>query len=369
MSQSTEAIGENKPPVVFGVCWWNHRTIRGLLEHFPAAPLFCKTFDRALDEAESRRGCLIGWASRVTDDHADACKAADIPLARVEDGFIRSAGLGAGLAPASSLVMDKRGIYYDATQASDLEWMLENVDLDDEQRERGASLRHEILQARVSKYNLGKSPTEGLFPANCRKVLVPGQVADDASILKTRSGSIDLVTAGNINIALLERARRDNPDAHIIYKPHPDVASGLRKGAIDVSDSLKFADQVIEGTDIIDVIDACDKVETLTSLSGFEALLRGKDVVVHGLPFYAGWGLTTDHTHCERRTRRRTIDELVYLTLVKYSLYVNPSTFRRCGPEEVIGALQELRNERFHKISNAVRLQIAWIGDRLNSNT
>ena len=35
-----------------------------------------------------------------------------------------------------------------------------------------------------------------------------------------------------------------------------------------------------------------DEVHTLTSLTGFEALLRGIEVHAYGGPFYAGWGLT-----------------------------------------------------------------------------
>jgi len=53
----------------------------------------------------------------------------------------------------------------------------------------------------------------------------------------------------------------------------------------------------------------------MTSLSGFEALLRDKKVVTYGSPFYAGWGLTEDHAVTERRCRRRTLEELIYLAL------------------------------------------------------
>jgi len=65
---------------------------------------------------------------------------------------------------------------------------------------------------------------------------------------------------------------------------------------------------------------------TLTSLSGFDALLRGKAVTTYGLPFYAGWGLTTDMafaaTSCfARRTRQLSLDELVAATLLRYPVY------------------------------------------------
>ena len=63
----------------------------------------------------------------------------------------------------------------------------------------------------------------------------------------------------------------------------------------------------------------------LTSLGGFEALLRGISVTTYGLPFYAGWGLTDDklnnHKWAKRRTRKLTIEELTFITLVEYPLY------------------------------------------------
>ncbi|MEF8701859.1 MAG: capsular polysaccharide biosynthesis protein, partial [Candidatus Accumulibacter sp. UW26] len=54
-------------------------------------------------------------------------------------------------------------------------------------------------------------------------------------------------------------------------------------------------------------------------------LLRGKRVVVHGQPFYAGWGLTEDRVRggvaLGRRERRLQLDELVAGTLLRYPVY------------------------------------------------
>jgi len=264
-------------------------------------------------------------------------------------------------------VLDGRGIYYDATRASDIEWSLQHTDLDNGQSTRGGDLRRRILEAGLSKYNLGKSADEDDFPSGRRRILVPGQVSDDAAILKTISDTIDLEGSGNVNLDLLKVARANNPDAFIIYKPHPDVTSGLRAGNIARSEALEFADRVVCAVDIIDLIERCDAVETLTSLSGFEALLRGKEVVVHGVPFYAGWGLTKDHTRIPGRSRRRSIDELAYLALIQYSRYVHPVTLRPCEPEQVVDALSYLRNSRWHQIKLLALLQAARIGDMFNS--
>ena len=336
--------------------------------------MFHGNFTNALTAAQQTNGYLIGWASRLTKAHEAACKAAGVPLTRIEDGFLRSVGLGAGLAPAASLVLDARGIYYDGNQTSDLEWMLENMNLDVQQCQRGQNLRALITQMRVSKYNTGhkmemKGFDDASFPPGRLKILVPGQVSDDAAILKTRSDTIDLEAAENINLELLKSVRRNNPDAFIIYKPHPDVASDLRKGRIKSSDILSYADRVITDVDIIDLIELCDRIETLTSLTGFEALLRGKDVATYGLPFYAGWGLTTDHTRSNQRSRKRSIDELVYIALVAYSRHIDPRSYKPCEAEDLIAALHEMRQSRKLKLLNSMRLYIAWIGDRLNPYT
>ena len=65
----------------------------------------------------------------------------------------------------------------------------------------------------------------------------------------------------------------------------------------------------------------------MTSLVGFDALLRGKKVVIYGQPFYAGWGLTQDVFASGeaflRRGRKLSLDELVAGALIYYPIYWN----------------------------------------------
>jgi capsular polysaccharide export protein len=159
---------------------------------------------------------------------------------------------------------------------------------------------------------------------------VPGQVEDDASILR---GCADIRT----NLALLESARAANPGAWIVYKPHPDVEAGLRAGAVEPGAAAALADEVASGASAADLIDAADAVWTMTSLLGFEALMRGKAVTCLGVPFYAGWGLTTDLGQpVPRRTARPTLDQLVWAALIAYPSYRDPVTGLPCGPELVV---------------------------------
>ena len=152
-------------------------------------------------------------------------------------------------------------------------------------------------------------------------LLVPGQVEDDASV---QLGSPKIRT----NLDLLKAVRENNEDAYIIYKPHPDVLSGNREGHIPSDECHKYADEMAANADIFACIDAADEVHTMTSLTGFEALIRHKTVHCYGLPFYAGWGLTVDEVACERRNRRLELWQLVWATLIAYPAYIHPQTHR-----------------------------------------
>jgi capsular polysaccharide export protein len=248
---------------------------------------------------------------------------------RVEDGFLRSRGLGAELVPPLSLVVDDLGIYYDPAKPSRLEHLITSrATLRRDQRLRAERLITSLIRLGVSKYNLGGTvPT---LPEG-RRILVPGQVEDDASIL---TGTDEITT----NLALLQAVRADNPDAVILYKPHPDVEAGLRIGA--VPQAADIADMVLDHTDLAQLLDQVDEVCTMTSLTGFEALIRGKKVTTYGAPFYAGWGLTTDKGRVPlRRQARPDLASLVHATLIDYPRYFDPVTRQICPVEIAVTRL------------------------------
>lgn len=265
---------------------------------------------------------VMQWASRA--DGQDAVL--------VEDGFLRSRGLGADLIAPLSLVLDDVGIYYDATRPSRLEALINASDtLDDAARARAEALAHRIVEAGLSKYNLTDLHGLSDLPKG-RRILVPGQVEDDASI---RLGTTDVSS----NAALLDAVRRANPAAIIAYKPHPDVEAGLRPGA--VPDAAALADAVLTQTDPIAALDHVDEVWTMTSLLGFEALLRGKQVTCLGSPFYAHWGLTDDRAMpIPRRVARVDLPALVHAVLIAYPRYYDPLTGLACPVEVIVDRLE-----------------------------
>lgn len=273
------------------------------------------------------RGLLV-WAGQ--EDAALRMAAGDLPLLRCEDGFLRSRGLGAALVPPLSLVADARGIYFDSTRESDLEALIA-APLPPGGERRAERLIAALVGAGLSKYNLTQDPLPDLPQGH--RILVPGQVEDDASI---RLGA----GAERTNLALLQRTRTENPDAVILYKPHPDVDAGLRPGALPAESLAGLADLVLPRADPVALIHAVDEVWTITSTLGFEALLRGTPVTCLGAPFYAGWGLTRDLGPIPaRRTARPSLAALAYAALIAYPRYVDPVTHLPCPPEVIVERL------------------------------
>jgi len=257
----------------------------------------------------------------------------DSNFTRVEDGFLRSRGLGAELVTPLSLICDDLGIYYDPNSESRLERIIQSSPpLREDQINRAKRLQKVLVNQKLTKYNLtGKAYA---FPKG-KLILVPGQVEDDASVL---SGSHHVQT----NLDLLHLVRRNNPDDVIIYKPHPDVEAQLRKGYIPVEKALLYADIIAKDADIAHLLSKVSEVHTMTSLTGFEALLRGVKVTTYGIPFYAGWGLTTDMASIPaRRTRRIDLHSLIYAALITYPRYFDPDTKQACPVEVVVDRLSE----------------------------
>lgn len=215
----------------------------------------------------------------------------------------------------SSLVLDATGIYYDATRPSDLESRIEKGIFSPDELKQADELQRKIIENRLTKYNVGETYGIPGLPKDRRIILVPGQVADDAS-LRYGAGEI------NSNWKLLEITRRENADAFIVYKPHPDVEAGNRHGLIPPHHALILADYIASGLSSDDAIHQVDEVWTMTSLLGFEALLRGKKVTCFGQPFYAGWGLTDDRVSCLRRTRRASVAEILAAAYLGYASYL-----------------------------------------------
>ena len=321
-----------------GMSWWKRQEIRRFL-FVPGVKLqIVKQSSKALAIAERQGGALAVWPSRVTPELIAEAASRNIPLVRVEDGFVRSAGLGSNLVPPSSVIVDRQGIHFDPRSPSDLESILSDTKFTTQQLERARALRKAIVAAGIGKYG-GRGRTASLPERETlsgkRIVLVPGQVENDMSVLAGGGGLAS-------NLELLRRVRKLEPDAEIWWRPHPDVDAGHRVGAVPDNTALKLADRIVRGASMGELLDRVDAVHVLTSLTGFEALLRRLDVTCHGTPFYAGWGLTRDMgDKLERRQRRLALDELVAGVLLLYPRYLDPVTGVPCPPEVLVARITE----------------------------
>lgn len=269
---------------------------------------------------------LAVWGRRELPGLADS-----VTIIRLEDGFIRSVGLGADLTRPVSWVIDRQGIYFDATRPSDLEKLLLTTAFSAELCGRAAQLRERLVTLGLTKYNLSGSTWQR--PDNSRRViLVPGQVESDASLTYGAPGV-------KTNMGLLQAVRAAHPDAYLIYKPHPDVLAGLRAKGQTEGQSLSWCDEQITDVAMGALLPQVDEVHTMTSLTGFEALLRGKRVVCYGQPFYSGWGLTTDSIPVARRIRKLRLDELVAGSLLLYPRYISRTSGRLITAEQALDEL------------------------------
>jgi capsular polysaccharide export protein len=317
----------------FGFGQWKQQTVDALLWNGRNAHVdFAPATSQRLAEVMGDETIAL-WKARVPAEFLAECEQRSAPVHEVEDGFIRSVGLGANCVPPLSIIVDAVGVHYDPSRPSGLENLLVDGQFDSDLLARAAELRRLVVESGISKYEVGVVRVER--PGGARRhVLVTGQVEDDRSVL-TGAGSV----AGNLD--LLRRARAAEPDAFIIYKPHPDVLSGHRKGHVTETDALRHADIVMTDQPISALLDMVDAIHVMTSLAGFEALLRGKEVITHGVPFYAGWGLTRDLGNVpERRNRKRSLDELVGATLLLYPRYLDPMTGLPCSPEILVKRLK-----------------------------
>jgi len=321
--------------IAYGFSKWKQRYVRDFLAG--STPMFTDS----LSKPQLRSSPIVTWGHK----HTDEFNKIDNPrsILRIEDGFLRSVGLGADLIRPISWVIDPVGIYYDSRRPSLLEQILSTWHFDDALRTRAQVLRGSIVSAGLTKYNLSR-PDRWRRPSGANHViLVVGQVETDASI-RYGSGLIQR------NIHLLQAVRKDYPNAWLVYKPHPDVLAGLRQQGDGEAQALYWCNEIVGDTPYEILLDNIDEVHVLTSLAGFEALMRNIPVTTWGQPFYAGWGLTQDRSLSPevtaRRQRRLTLDELVAATLILYPTYVSRTTRRFCSPERAVHELLEWRSER-----------------------
>jgi capsular polysaccharide export protein len=278
-----------------------------------------------------RPRAVVGWGRKPSGRRAE-CWARWLgrPFVLLEDGFVRGVGRDD---PPLALILDHLGTYYDATAPSALEQAIA-AGIGDMEAARARALAGLWREGGVSKYNHAPDYI-GTLPEDF--VLVVDQTFGDLSV---RLGLADERRFA----AMLAAALAENPASEIVVKVHPDVFARARRGWLALAAPLPSRVTVI-GSDChpARLLDAARAVYTVTSLMGFEALLRGKPVRCFGMPFYAGWGLTLDDLPAPGRRGEARFEALVHGALVTQSRYVDPASGEPWQAEQAIAHVAAAR--------------------------
>ncbi|MDD2828391.1 MAG: hypothetical protein PHW18_02325 [Sulfuricurvum sp.] len=285
---------------------------------------------------------FVGWGRRKYGEFArKIAKIFNFPFLCLEDGFIRSVEIGKSDF-VFSIVIDEKGIYYDATRASKLEDIINTYDFQSDTgliQTASDSLKL-LIEYNITKYNHAPNFHKADLANDTKKqILVVAQTAGDMSL---KYGMTDSYSTND----LLAIARKENPDATLYLKLHPDVLHGIKKSDIDLKQIHKDFTIISEDVNALTLLKSMDKVYTKTSQMGFEALLLGKEVVCFGVPFYSGWGLTDDRIPCNRRVRRVTPLELFAAAYILYPVYYNPYTRKDSDIIDTIQTIVAIKNAK-----------------------
>jgi len=300
-------------------------------------PLFyVPNFAKHLIPKIDKDAVFLGWGYKKS-----GLEAKEMPkYLLLEDGFIRSLGLGVEGYEAFSIVEDEKGMHYDAKKETTIENILNNYDFENDKKL--LSLANDainlIKKYKISKYNLSEMRLPENVKVKGKKVLIIAQTAGDNSLKYGRAYEFE---PKDIILSALE----ENPGAKIYVKIHPDVLTGKRKSSIDVELAKKHCTVITENTNPIMLLEEFDKIYTQTSQMGFEAAFLGKEVVTFGMPFYAGWGITKDKLTEKRRKRKLTPLEVFAAAYILYSKYYNPYEKRECDIIETIETIYKKRKE------------------------
>lgn len=291
------------------------------------------------------------WGHSPEADNKTAIQVAlrdNIPLYLCEDGFIRSVDTWCGgskprFRESCSVIVDRKAYYFDATRISTVEGMLndDKLIIPSDKRKEARRLIDKIVSQKISKYNHQPIFTPKVGREGVRKVLVVDQSYGDFSIKLGMSND-------NTFKNMLDAAIRENPDADILVKTHPDTLAGKKADKKGYYQDLKEHDNIYKVTFPINpysLMELCDKVYVCSSQFGLEALMAGKEVHVFGMPFYAGWGLTIDAQHLERRNNTRTLEEVFYIFYCMYTHWVDPENGSKTTIDAVIERIIALRGE------------------------
>lgn len=268
---------------------------------------------------------VVGWGFKPTAAAARAfARREGIRYVALEDGFLRSAGNARAKPPPISIVLDDRGVYYEASGPSRLEALVAKAAADPAALVLGDRVRRRLLELKLTKYNtVSGAEADRLVPRR-KRVMIVDQTFNDQAV--AGAGADSSTFARMIADALAAHAVAD-----ILVKVHPDVLAGRARGYLATQAQACGIDLLADPVNPHDLFDRVDEIWTVSSGLGFEAALAGRTVRLYGAAFYAGWGLTRDDRIApevralyDRRRCPVPVEALACAALVHYPRYADP---------------------------------------------
>ncbi|WFF42654.1 hypothetical protein EVC62_14755 [Salinicola endophyticus] len=362
-----ELVGDNwlfsnKKPVaiMYGFNPWKREVVSQYLSDYRTAfvrgktPFYKLKYKFLNHLSDDEQVVFIGWGNKLPESYKRYANARRLApssktrsnVATMEDGFLRSIGVGLLHTRPGSLCLDWEGIHFKSKGGSDLETLLNDFDFAGETAliKRAEKCMELMRAARLTKYYNPKpyDKTTTVQKLGRYSILVIGQVEDDASVLNSGSKVLD-------NYSLVLQAKKDFPEANIYFRPHPDYWTGTRDSTKTRKlESLENICAIVPPTiSLYALFDVVDRVYTISSLSGFEALVHGLEVTTLGAPFYSNWGVTDDKVKVPKRTAKRTVAEIFAIAYLIYPRYISMVTSQRISYEELAEELilESLKHE------------------------
>lgn len=265
------------------------------------------------------------WGSTSAAMH-DLCREYasrfDKPLLTIEYGFVSSLDIAVNGAPQHSIIVCPGPIYYDSTQETAQERLLNSEEeFDEEQIYRARRCIEKLVSTKVTKYNHAPilDISQKVGRSDRPKILLIDQRRGDKSV------SLGLASAATFRRMFEYALSLEGYD--ILVKLHPDAISGKHGSYLGelaeefASDRVVLIDYDVNPFSLFDVV---EKVFVATSQVGLEAVFAGREVYCFGVPFYAGWGITNDMVATPRRRKIRSLEEVFATYYFKFSRYYVP---------------------------------------------
>ena len=261
------------------------------------------------------------------------------PYLNISEGIICSVGNVNDGFKKLSLAIDNRGIYYNPNKASLLEEIALVKKFDNKDISRAKSIIKFIRENKITKFNVGIDLSESSFsPPYGKSILLIDEDKTSEAIKLNKTAISDFQK-------MYDFATERYPDHNIIIKTHPKSLKEGNRGFLGHLYRKLNVSVISENINPFYIFPLVDAVFTISSQTGFEALIAGKKVYCFGKNFYSNYGLTEDNKRIARRKTKLSLEKLVAASLIYYPRYIDPYTKKLTTVENTLDLIVWLKNK------------------------